>query len=187
MPKPRLKLSPRHREVVNYYFGVSNFSKTDAIRRAGYAHPNKNCGIFSLPAVKAEIERRERVVRERYNVTYDRVVDELARIAFSSPLDFMEPDEDGGMTVDLTKADADMLRAIGEFQIETYIEGRGEDAQRVKRVKLKPWNKQAALEALMRHAGLSKEKSPLEVMGDLAARILAARKRVAPSDEQEKD
>ena len=175
MPKAKNKLSPRHREVVDYYFGASNFNKTDAIRRAGYAHPNKNNAIFNVPAVVAEVERRHELVRERYEVNYDRVVGELARIAFSSPLDFWEVDEDGKATIDLMNADADSLRAVGELKVRTYTEGRGEDARVVTETTLKPWNKNAALDSLMRHAGLSREKSPLEGAGGLFSRILDAR------------
>lgn len=181
MPKAKMKLTARHQRLVDYYFGVSNFNKTDALRREGYAHPNKNCDMFNRPDITAEVKRRQAIIRDRYEVTYERVVEELARIAFSSPLDYMGLNtEDGTFFIDLSKIDADQIRALGEMTVETYVEGKGDDAKTVRRMKLKPWSKQAALDSLMRHAGLSKEKSAFEGAGDLVERILAARKRSAP-------
>lgn len=177
MPKDKNKLTDRHRKLVDFYFGVSNFNKTDALRREGYAHPNKNCDLFNHPNIKAEVARRHAVIRERYKVSYDRVVEELARIAFSSPLDYTEISDDGTFVIDLSKIDADQIRALGEMSSKTYTDSSGNV---VTELKLKPWSKQAALDSLMRHAGLSKEKSPFEGAGDLVERIIAARKRSAP-------
>lgn len=185
MPKSRRKLTDQQRRLVDYYFGVSNFNKTDALRRAGYGSPNDNHKVFDGLAVGEEIERRHALVRERYEVTYERVVAELARVAFSSPLDYMEPQEDGTFLIDLRKTSADEVRAIGELKVEYYTEGRGEDAREVKRVTLKPWNKTQALDLLARHAGLSREKSPLEGAEGLIERIMAGRRRVAASEEEE--
>lgn len=170
------KLYDKQRAAIDYYFGVSNFNKTDAMARAGYSHANANLAFWDNVAVKTEVERRHALIRERYEVTYERVVDELSRIAFSNPFDYMEPQEDGTFVIDLRKMDAEQARAIGEMTIVVSMEGD----EPVKRIKLKPWSKQAALDSLMRHAGLSREKSIFEGAGDMMDRILAARRRVTP-------
>lgn len=182
------RITPRELQLLDYYYGVSNFNKSDALRRLGkrngepLSQPNDNLAVFNRPAVKAEMERREALIRERYEVSYERVVDEIAKIAYSHLGDVLQINEDGEMYINLHEASAHSLAALGEVTVESYVEGRGEDAQVVKRVKVKPWNKMAALEALMRHAGLSKEKVP--VLGvELVDRIRAGRDRLAKGEE----
>ena len=182
MPKDKMKLSPRHKEVVDNFFGVSNLNKTDALRRAGYKHPNDRLAIFAIPAVKAEVARRQEALVERYDASYERIMDELARIAFATPLDYFEIEDDGRIVIDLRKADADALRALGEIKVTTWTQGNGEHEKEVTTVRFKQWNKQKALEALLRHSGQSREKSPLEGAGDLVDRIIAGRKRVSRED-----
>lgn len=185
MPKAADKLSPKQERMIDYYFGVSNLNKTDAMRRAGYAHPNDQLAVFTYPNVAAEIERRQEVFREKYNVTYEGVEAELMKIAKSNLLDYIEVGDDGGATLDLTKATAAELAAIGEIIIKTHWEDSGEvdkNGKKIMRevteVKVKPWNKLTALDAVMRHAGLSKDKLKVEAGDDLVKLIQAGRERV---------
>ncbi len=184
MPKPRNKLLDRQRAVIDYYFGPAHFNRAKALEMAGYALPNKYWRFWEKPAVKAEIERRHAEIRAAYEVTYERTVSELARVAYSNVADFIEVDPvTGDFVIRLDRANAEQLRALGgEVTVEEYTDGKGENARPVKRMKFKPWNKVAALEALMRHAGLSKEKAPT-IMVDLVDRINAGRARVASKEE----
>ncbi len=178
------KLNPRHRKVVDFYFGVSNFNKTDALRRAGYSNAHKSQGVFGYPAVVKEIARRETLLREKYEVNFDRVQSEIAKIAYFNPLCILDVDDETGVvTVDITKADASTMAAIGQIKVTESWEGKGDDAVKVTKVELKPWNKVAALESLMRHAGLSREKNAFEGAGDLVDRILAGRRRASGTEE----
>ncbi len=131
-----------------------------------------------------EIERRHRKVREKYEVTYDRVLEEIAKIAYSNIADYMSINQSTGeVEFDFSDADAAVLAGIGEIQVDTRIEGTGEDACEVKRIRVKPHNKSAALDMLMRHAGLSKDKAS-GALADLAERIAAGQKRLAGSESQ---
>jgi phage terminase small subunit len=179
------KLSDRDKQVLNFYYGISRLNKTDALRRAGWAHPNKGLQFYTRPAIKAEMERREAQDRERYEITHERIMDELARIAYSSIFDFAEITDDGQFILDeetLAKASMKEIAALGEVTVETYMEGKGEDARQVKRVKIKPWNKLSALGDLMRYGGLSKEKSQVGEMASLMERIIAAREQSGSGD-----
>lgn len=183
--KPRMKLSPRQREVLRYYYGISNFNKTDAMRRAGYKNPSRQVGpFFSRPAVKAEVARREAMLKERYDVEYDNIIKELAKIAFSNVADFGDVQPDGTILLDFEAVDAHALAAVGEITVETYFEGKGADAQEVKRVRLKPWNKLDALVQLLRHTGQSRERQPLDGVGPLVDRILAGQRRVGHGEKR---
>lgn len=176
----RRTLAPRHEMALNYFYGISNFNKTDALRRAGYKSPKEYLHLFAREDVKAAMAAREEETRERYAVDYDNLMRELMRVAVSSPFDFLEFDEDGNTYVDLEKLTAEQARAIGEVTIETYMEGRGENAREVKRIKVKPWNKLEAADKVLRHAGISKEKSPLAgAANDLVDRINAGMRRVS--------
>lgn len=181
-------LSTRHRQVLDFYYGISNLNKTDALRRAGYAHPDKQHGLFSHPAVLEEMARREERFRQKYDVTYDRVRDEIAKVAFFNPMSILRFDEETGeVEVDLSRADVHEMAAIGEIRVKetTTNVGTKEDPEweTVTRVFVKPWNKMQALEQLMKHAGLSKEKDPLAgAIHSLGDRIVAARKRVASKE-----
>lgn len=179
MPKSAKKLSDNHRKVLDCYYGVSNFNKTDALTRAGFKKPNKAHKVFSRPSVVAEMKRREEKVRKRYEVTHERIMAELARVAFSSVLDYLQVEPGGRVYIDLSRADADQLKAIGEVTVDTYVEGRGDEAREVKRVRVKPWNKLEALDKLARHGGLSLDKVKVEGTVTLVDRITAARRRVA--------
>ena len=181
MPKDKLKLSDRHRQVINHYYGEAKFNKNQALRMAGYAHPNKQQAIFARPEVVTEMQRRETRVRGRYEITYDRVVDEIAKMAFSSIADYAEVTADGFVVNERTLALAtpEELAALGEVTVETYMDGVGDYAEQVKRIKIKPHNKLQALEMIMRHAGLSKEKTPMSEALSLVDRIITAREQVS--------
>ena len=177
------KLSPRHERLVNFYFGAANLNKTAALRMAGYGSPHNYIRLFSHPQIEAEVERRFRDLREKYQVNYDRIVEEVAKIAFSNVLDYAHFDpETGDFLLNLEEADASALAAIGEVTVETYTDGRGEGAREVKRVRVKPWNKLTALEQLFRHTGASKDKGG-EVLADLAGRLTAGLGRLGKKKE----
>jgi phage terminase small subunit len=50
--------------------------------------------------------------------------------------------------------DRDRRAALEEFQVEHFVERRGEDARQVRKVKLKLHDKQSALDMLARHLGM---------------------------------
>lgn len=185
---PRLKvLTERFKRLIDLYFTVSNFDKTDATRRAGYRHPNKySTQLFKKPAIVAEIDRRHRVAQEKHDITHDLIMQEMRKIGFSSLGDFMEFDEATGnfIGINLNRDQMEQIAALGEVKIETYLDGRGDEAVSVKRVTVKPYNKLAALEAMMKHGGLSKDKGH-EALDNLVDLIRAGRSRVGKTEDGE--
>jgi phage terminase small subunit len=174
------KLTDREVQIINYYFGAANFNKTVACRMAGVPHAMQSSyRIFAKETVRKEIERRQKVIQKKHDLSYDNVMAEMAKIAFSNIAEFMDWDEETGefVGIGLNSEQMEQIAALGEVTVETYVEGRNEDAEVVKRVKIKPYNKLAALEAIIRHAGLSKDK--IEVTGELSLvdRLRAGRER----------
>jgi phage terminase small subunit len=122
--------------------------------------------LLSRPRVQTMLQDALNNRARRWTVTGERVLRELARSGFSNMLDYITINPDGSAYVDLKllqelrendpDAAYDLGAAIQEMTSETYMEGHGEDAVPVKRVKLKLHNKHAALELLGKHCGLFK-------------------------------
>ena len=152
--KEKVRLTERQRLMVEYYFTDSQFVKVDAYKRAGYPRSEKNAlAEFRKPQVIAEIKRRADQAEKRYEVTYDRLVDELAKLAFFNISDVMEfHPETGEFTgVCLDESSIDALAALGEIKIEPVV------GHEKPRVTVKPYDKMKAITELMKHAGLSRE------------------------------
>ena len=181
MAKQRNVLSDAQRHLIDMYFTRAKFRKSGALRLAGYPHPYDH-SPFQVQIVREEMDRRHERNRKRFAVSYDRVLEEIAKIAFANVGSYLEIREDGSMAFDFREVGLDELAAIGKVTVETYVDGSGDDAREVKRVRVEPYNKLAALEALMRHSGMSKEKGT-SVEVNLVDAIRDARKRVGRSPE----
>lgn len=127
-------------------------------------HPDSSRRIAELngQAVARERARLERTA-ERYAVTTDRVVAELARLAFANSMDYWTIDSKGQPQLDLSKITRDQGAAISEIVVDEYKDGRGEDAREVKRVRIKLADKRQALVDLGRHLGLFVDPSVLNL------------------------
>lgn len=110
----------------------------------------------------AEVEANARAL-EKYQVNAERVIGELARIGFANMLDYVRPTEDGDVVVDLSALDRDRAAAIQEVVVDTYQEGRGDDARDVKRVRFRLADKRAALVDLGKYLGLFVERREVKV------------------------
>lgn len=161
-----------------------------AAREAGYgAHSPGNGQLRRLlrrPDVAALIEARQAEMRALSGVTMQRVIDELAKIAFADPRDFFPtagqsksfhgPDEAGTASM----ATAEMLArlrhdAMPEAEASDGAAGSGGAVLQLHKVKC--CDKIKALELLGRYLGLFKERRDLVITVDLAAAIQSARLR----------
>jgi phage terminase small subunit len=96
-------------------------------------------------------------------ITKEKVVAELGRLAFANMLDYIRITPGGGIEVDLSRIERDTAAAILEVTVDTYVDGRGEDAREVKRVRFKLADKRAALVDLGKHLGLFVEpRAPVQ-------------------------
>jgi phage terminase small subunit len=173
------ELTPRQRRFCEEYLVDLNASA--AARRAGYsADTARQIGAENLtkPDIQTEIQRQIEARSKRTEITADQVVTELGKIAFANMLNYMTIQDDGTAVVDFSMVDRDQGAVMREVTIETYAEGRGDDARTVKRIKFALYDKKGALELLGRHFGLFTDKleAKLEVQGEDPASILAARR-----------
>ena len=190
VPSHLQAISERHLQVVDNYFS-NGFNKYQAMKDAGYEETTAYHGhgrVFRTPSVVMEIARRRLEMRQRQSINDERVLQEYANIAFSSLGDLMQYDDDGSAYLDFSLMTPNMQAAVSEFTVEEYTEGRGEGAEKVKRIKIKLGDKKGALDALAKHLGLLSDTN-VTVVADsaLVAALTAGRARVAAQPKQEID
>lgn len=180
MPKRRA-LSDRQRKFVGEY--LIHLNATKAAVRAGYS-PRSAADIGHAlrrhPTVMSAIADAMAERERRTQVTADRIVTELARIAFADIRSFATWGDNGTELRPLAEISPDDAAAIAE------IYGPGKAGGRPK---LKLHDKRAALELLARHMGLVGTRSisppPRPAGPELPAREVLRRKLAAMAGEKE--
>jgi phage terminase small subunit len=95
----------------------------------------------------------ERVV-EKTAITKEAVLAELALIGFANMQDYAVIFPDG----DVSTISREHAAAVQEIVVDTYMDGHGDDAREVKRVRFKLGDKRAALVDIGRELGMFKNK-----------------------------
>ena len=154
------KLTAKQQRFIDEY--LVDFNATQAAIRAGYRKQNAyQIGSENLrkPKIQSEIARRQGDLQKRTEVSQDRVVKELARIAFV--------DASVVCVTDFDKLTDDQRAAIQGIKPTNF----GWEIKLCDKIK--------ALELLGRHIGMFADK--LEVKGsiDIASVLAAARGRVS--------
>lgn len=179
---------------------------TQAAIRAGY--PKKGAhvqGSRLLRSVKvqAAVKEAEKAMAAELAITPDRVLKELAAIAFARPKDYTSWGPGGTKLKDSDGLTDDQAAAVAEVS-EVYVAEKVDDSQMelfgedldgvdkdaadaadvekrivTKRVNVKFHNKTKALELMARHFGMLKDKIDVDLKADdLAAKLAAAKNRV---------
>jgi len=169
------KLTPKQARFVDEY--LVDLNATQAAIRAGYKPRSARwmgCRNLATHYVAVRIDEAKKVRTERTGITADRVIDEIAKIAFA---DFRELFDEDGELKPTEEMSADAAASIASIETATRSTAGGEV---MRAQKIRPWDKVRALELLCRHLGLISDR--VHISGNLSARILAARKRVRDTD-----
>lgn len=170
-------LSQKQLKAIDAYEKQNFVGQVRALEAAQYKNPKFQVPeFFSLEKVKREIARRQERNRVKFELTEDWVIQRLIMIADASTGDIISKLRDADY--DLGVLSLEERYAISEFTEEVYMEGRGEEAVPVKRVKLKVGGKMEALVALCRRLGLFNDKVTVDGSADLIERLHAARNKV---------
>lgn len=164
MANPFIGLTQRQSRFVEEYIRTGNGS--GAARAAGYAASKAgdiSCHNLKLPKIQAALEYARKQLEKKTDITGESVILELAKIGFSNILDYVSYTEQGDPYVDISKVTRAQAAAICEVTVDDYIEGRGEDARSVKRVKIKMSDKRAALVDIGKHLGMFVEKKQVDL------------------------
>lgn len=152
-PKQR-KLTPKQRAFKDEY--LVDLNAAAAARRAGYSEKTADRighELLKKPEIAEAIRQALEERSKRTEITADRVLQELALLAFANTLDYHRI-VDGEPVIDLSALTRDQAAALSELSVDDYLDGRGPDARQVRRVKVKLADKKAALELLGKHLGL---------------------------------
>jgi len=147
--------------------------------RAGYSARSADKIGFQLlgnKGVAAAISDAMKAREKRTHITQDRVLQELARLAFADLRKVYR--EDGTMKLP-HEWDDDTAAAMSGVDVTVTTIGGGEDgpAGDITTKKAKVFDKGAALTLAMRHLGMLNDKLQIEDITDRAAQMRARRER----------
>ena len=129
---------------------------------------------------------RRKALERIVEMSAAQVLGELTHIGRSNMLDYMKIDPTGEPVVDFSKLTREQASAISEITIDDAGGGAGDgERKRVRRVRLKLWDKLKGLELVGKHQKLFTEKVELSLDEELLDRLAAGRKRLAELREGE--
>ena len=175
-PPQLLALEDRHYYFCKrYVLNGGNGNKTAKECKVNVTHAY---GVWLKdPKIKAEIERLRAERRKKFEVNEERIIRELAKLAFSSLGEFINVQEDGTPTLDCSDIGEEEFAALAKFEQESYYEpGATEDdpARQVKKTKIQQHNKLGALSELAKILGIYKDaKLGEETLEDKATKLRA--------------
>lgn len=142
-------LTPKQQRFVAEF--VVDLNASAAARRAGYSERTANriaCELLTKPDIAAAIAAQQKVLREKVGITQERVIAELARIAFGDQRKVMAWGP-GGVVLRASEDLTDDEAAVVAEVAETRTKDGGA-------LKLKTHDKVGALKLLGEHLGLFK-------------------------------
>lgn len=171
-------LNEKHKRFVAEY--LIDLNATKAAERAGYsAKTAKQQGsrlLTKADIIKAVGDKSEKRV-EKLEITADRVLQELAKLAFANTSDYIQITDKGEAFVDLSKLTRDQAAAIQEIRVDETGGGSGDGRrERVQRTTFKLADKGLNLERLGRHLKLFTDKVEVSGLDGLYERLQEARK-----------
>jgi phage terminase small subunit len=169
MPKRRNDLSPLEARFIDEY--LIDLNGTKAVVRAGYKGKRtaeEAYRILRRPHVSKALAERQQALQIKTGITQERVLREMAAIAFHDVRKLFRED---GTPKAFHELDDDTAAAFAGIEIEELFEhvGTGDERRKehVGRIhKIKRWDKPKALEMLARHLGMFKaEDGPKDNTG----------------------
>jgi phage terminase small subunit len=157
-----LKAEARREIFVREY--LKDLNATRAAIAAGYSEKTARkqaSRLLTNVDTQKRIEELTAKKVEKLDITVERVLGELAKLAFSNMLDYMNTQEDGSAHVDLSKLTREQAAAIQEVTVDEYTEGGGENARNVKRTKFKLADKRGSLELLGKYLKLFTDRQEI--------------------------
>jgi phage terminase small subunit len=165
-----MKLTPKQEAFAQHY--ALHGDGLAAYKAAGYSWTRmkpdtlrvKAHEVFANGNVSVRIAELQERIKERaehvFDITADRILQELASIGFVNFLDFVHVNEaTGEARVDLRKIKRHHGAAISSYKVKTYPE-RGADGEfeTVKEIEFKLMDKKGALVELGKYAGVLSDK-----------------------------
>lgn len=151
---PLPKLTARQQAFVDNYLISRN--ATQAAIKAGYSKKGANVTgsqLLANPNIAAVLGAKAQRVAEKLEISLERTLQEVAKVAFASAANFQRISaEDGQPRIDFRRATEAQLDALAAVTVEEFMDGRS-DKRQVRRVKFALHDKAKALDMLMKHLG----------------------------------
>ncbi len=146
-------LSDKHIYFCKRYV-LTGGNAAKSARESGYSAWYGQTQLLKDPLIIAEIERYRASRADKFQVSTDRIIAELCKVAFSNLDDYVTLQQDGTPLIDCSETGREEMAALAEITQDTYTEriGSGQDAEftPVKKTKIKLHSKVQALEQLSR-------------------------------------
>jgi phage terminase small subunit len=164
------RMTPRAERFVAEY--LVSLNATAAAKEAGYSARTarqQGARLLTNVSIAAAIQAGQAAALERAKLKLDDVVAEMALIGFANMADYMKVTPDGDPYFDLSRVTREQAAVISKFTVEDFMEGRGADARKVRRIRVELADKLAALISLGKHLGGFGSK--LELAGPPGSRL----------------
>lgn len=158
VPVPGNKLTLMEAKFVIAYMTDANCSAEAAARIAGYKTDPKviSAQVLSRPRVREALRIQLQARAERTQITADRVISEIGKIAFADIRGIFK--EDGSLKAipEMTQEQAALIESL---DVDELFEGKGEDRIQIGVTKkLKLYNRLKSLETLAKHLGVLSDR-----------------------------
>ncbi len=133
---------------------VKDLNGTRAAIAAGYSPRSAHVTASQLlnqPNVKDKLAKLMEGHARTLDLSAEKVLSELAQMGFANFRDYIGVTEKGDPYIDLSKLTREQAAAIQQITVDEYVEGRGKNGERVKRVRVRLADKTRALELLGRY------------------------------------
>ena len=182
------QLTDQQQRYVEEY--LVDLDRVAAAKRANYSAKSAASAANRLmknPNILRAITLAKKLRSARIEVTQDRVIQEIAKIAFANMHDYISVDDEGYATVDFSDLNRDKCAAIKEIVVDTLPRGTGEDRHTVLRTRFKLYDKLEALTTLAKHLGLFSMDKPQTTVVVQVERAIPPTWDVVPELEEKAD
>lgn len=166
LPQPvrQGKLTAKQQRFVEEY--LVDLNGTQAAIRAGYSSRGADVAAVRLlgnARVSTAIQARRVKLSQKLEITQERVLQELARIAFADMRDLFVWDAEKAAFVPSKDLTEDQAAAISGVEAETVRTTREDGTvETTVKLKLKTYDKKGALDSIAKHLGMFVERHQLE-------------------------
>lgn len=164
------------------------FNGKQAAIRAGYSPKTaaqQASRLLTNVNGQAFLAKLQEPAIRKFEVTQERIMEEVAHLAFSNIMDYVTIDDNGQAFIDLSTMTRQQAAALAQIEVIELppqegmtVDEKGEPqaySREVLKVKIKMWDKLNALEKLMKRHGLLKEQIEISGKVELTSTELARR------------
>lgn len=138
-----------------------DLNATQAAIRAGYSKKSAEsigCENLSKQKISAAVADWKRRLAERLDLTREDLVRRLLPLTNSNIFDYARVTESGDPFPDFSSVTREQAAAVSELETHDYVDGRGEDARSVRKVRFKLYDKPGAVMNAAKLLGLVEDK-----------------------------